>query len=117
MVEATAAASKANIEQVLSRIRQISNQGKQVAENHLQQLQPASSFDTLMHSIKHGLSEVSQADLKTESARDAYIKGDTSVPLSEVLVASAKSKVAFEGLVAIRRHFIEAYKEVMNLPV
>jgi flagellar hook-basal body complex protein FliE len=43
--------------------------------------------------------------------------GDTSVTLSEVMVASSKSGIALDATIQVRNKFVEAYKEIMSMPV
>jgi flagellar hook-basal body complex protein FliE len=43
--------------------------------------------------------------------------GDPNVSLSEVMIASQKSSLAFSAMVEVRNKFLEAYKEVMSMPV
>ena len=43
--------------------------------------------------------------------------GDRSVSLAEAMIASQKSSVAFEATVQVRNKLVEAYKEIMNMPV
>jgi len=63
------------------------------------------------------VSSVNQVQVQSESLKNAYISGDTTVSMSQVIVASQKSKLAFEGLMAVRNKILDAYKEIMNMPV
>lgn len=64
------------------------------AINHVNNLQSASS------------------DLATR-----FDQGDRSVSLSDVMIARNKSSVAFEATIQTRNKLVEAYKELMNMPV
>lgn len=46
-----------------------------------------------------------------------FDQGDRSVSLSDVMIARNKSSVAFEATVQTRNKLVEAYKELMNMPV
>ncbi|UKA09518.1 flagellar hook-basal body complex protein FliE [Photobacterium damselae] len=46
-----------------------------------------------------------------------FDQGDRSVSLSDVMIARNKSSVAFEATVQVRNKMVEAYKELMNMPV
>ncbi|WIG76778.1 flagellar hook-basal body complex protein FliE [Photobacterium damselae] len=52
------------------------------------------------------------SDLATRFDQD-----DRSVSLSDVMIARNKSSVAFEATVQVRNKMVEAYKELMNMPV
>ncbi|WP_150137493.1 flagellar hook-basal body complex protein FliE [Candidatus Enterovibrio escicola] len=55
---------------------------------------------------------------KTSSALAVrFDRGDRSLSLSDVMIASNKSSVAFEATVQTRNKLVEAYKELMNMPV
>ncbi|MCF1438687.1 MAG: flagellar hook-basal body complex protein FliE [Shewanella sp.] len=43
--------------------------------------------------------------------------GDTRVTLSDTVIAREKASVAFEATVQVRNKFVEAYKEIMSMPV
>lgn len=43
--------------------------------------------------------------------------GDSTVTLSETVIAREKSSVAFEATVQVRNKLVEAYKEIMSMPV
>ncbi|MCV5230713.1 flagellar hook-basal body complex protein FliE, partial [Escherichia coli] len=46
-----------------------------------------------------------------------FDRGDADVSLSDVMIARNKSSVAFEATVQIRNKLVEAYKDLMNMPV
>ncbi|AAZ25645.1 MULTISPECIES: flagellar hook-basal body complex protein FliE [Colwellia] len=58
-------------------------------------------------------------DLQTESGekKRAFEMGDSNVTLAEVMIASSKSGIALDATVQIRNKFVEAYKEIMSMPV
>lgn len=43
--------------------------------------------------------------------------GDSTVTLSDTVIAREKSGVAFEATVQVRNKLVEAYKEIMSMPV
>lgn len=46
-----------------------------------------------------------------------FDQGDRSVSLSDVMIARNKSSVAFEATVQVRNKLVDAYKQLMNMPV
>ncbi len=46
-----------------------------------------------------------------------FDRGDADVSLSDVMIARNKSSVAFDATIQIRNKLVEAYKELMNMPV
>lgn len=47
----------------------------------------------------------------------AYTRGDEGVDITEVMVASQKSSVAFEATVQVRNRVVKAYETIMNMPI
>ncbi|CAM3585725.1 flagellar hook-basal body complex protein FliE [Vibrio aquimaris] len=46
-----------------------------------------------------------------------FDRGDDDISLSDVMIARNKSSVAFEATIQVRNKLVEAYKELMNMPV
>ncbi|MCJ2377343.1 flagellar hook-basal body complex protein FliE [Vibrio sp. ZSDZ34] len=46
-----------------------------------------------------------------------FDRGDENVSLSDVMIARNKSSVAFEATIQVRNKLVDAYKELMNMPV
>ena len=46
-----------------------------------------------------------------------FDRGDEGVSLSDVMIARNKSSVAFEATIQVRNKLVDAYKELMNMPV
>lgn len=109
-------AVRTDITEMLSKIREISNKSQVFAGSPNAAAAPK-SFDDVMSVAKSAFTEVNHLQAQSEKVRDAYISGDSSVSMSQVVMASEKSKLAFEGLVTVRNKILEAYKEIMNMPV
>lgn len=79
----------------------------------------ASSASTVSFSktLTHALSSVNETQQNADKLRVAFEKGDSSVDLSQVMLATQKSNIAFQATVQVRNKFIDAYKEVMNMPI
>ena len=43
--------------------------------------------------------------------------GDPTVTLTDTVIAREKSSVAFEAMVQVRNKLVDAYKEIMSMPV
>ena len=42
---------------------------------------------------------------------------DDGIDLAQVMIAAQKSSVSFQAMVEVRNKLVEAYKDVMNMPV
>lgn len=47
----------------------------------------------------------------------AYEKGDPTIDISDVMIASQKASVAFQSMVQVRNKVMDAYRDVMNMPL
>lgn len=106
---------RADIAQMLDKIREVSHREK--AFQHGKISENPADFSKIMESTQGLLGNVSNMQNQTENLKDRYISGDPNVSLSQVVVSSEKSKIAFEGLIIVRNKCLEAYKEIMNMPV
>lgn len=67
--------------------------------------------------LKNAVNTVNDLQKETGELRNRFEMGDRSVSLSDTMIASAKSGIAFEATVQVRNKFVEAYKEIMSMPV
>jgi len=75
---------------------------------------PAANFsDTL----KGAIGSVASAQNASSSLAQRFELGDDTVNLSDVMVAGAKSQVAFRGAVEVRNRLVAAYQDIMNMPM
>jgi len=47
----------------------------------------------------------------------AFERGDPGINLSEVMIAGQKSGLAFQSMLQVRNKLVDAYKDVMNMPM
>ena len=67
--------------------------------------------------LKNAIDNVSEIQLEAGRLKTAFEVGDHSVTLAETMVASTKAGLAFSATVQVRNKFVEAYKEIMSMPV
>lgn len=111
---------RTDINEMLTKIREISNNSKVFSSMNTikpNSINTSSSFDSVLNVAKEAVAHVNNIQLEDSKVKDAYVAGDANVSMSQVLVASQKSKLAFEGLVTVRNKILEAYKEIMNMSV
>jgi len=71
-------------------------------------------FGELMSQAVNKVNEVQQA---SSSVTNSYVRGDPNVDITDVMIASQKSGVAFDAMVQVRNKLVEAYRDVMNMPI
>ncbi len=67
--------------------------------------------------FKQAVNSVNDVQQQASSMATAYEKGDTGVSLSQVMVASQKASVSFQALTQVRNRLVEAYQDIMNMPI
>ena len=67
--------------------------------------------------LKQAIDNVNGLQKDSGELRNRFEMGDEQVSLGEVMIASNKSSLAFDATVQIRNKMVEAYKEVMSMPV
>lgn len=110
------AISKVDITATLEKIRALTGQTR-AEEAAIVPGVKKSSFDHIMSVAKASLSDINQSQLQTESLKKAWLGGDPTVSISQVMMSTMKSKLAFEGLLVVRNKLLDSYKEIMNMPV
>ncbi|SMF36385.1 flagellar hook-basal body complex protein FliE [Alteromonadaceae bacterium Bs31] len=71
-------------------------------------------FGELMEQAVNKVNEVQQA---SSSMSEAYVRGDQNIDVTDVMIASQKAGVAFDAMVQVRNKLVEAYRDVMNMPI
>ncbi len=115
---------RADISQVLSQMRAVQAQlqrpvndvsvGGHCARLQFQRPQPEASFGEL---FSRAIDSVNDTQQQANRLRDSYEGGQAGVSLTQVMVAAEKSGVAFEAMTQVRNKLVDAYKEIMSMPV
>lgn len=72
------------------------------------------SFNNIMEQAVGKVNEVQHA---SSAIRESYLNGDANVDVTDVMIASQKAGVAFDAMVQVRNKLVEAYRDVMNMPI
>ncbi|MGF1758343.1 flagellar hook-basal body complex protein FliE [Photobacterium sagamiensis] len=67
--------------------------------------------------LNDAVKSVNQLQGQSSDLSTRFDQGDRSVSLSDVMIARNKSSVAFEATVQVRNKLVDAYKQLMNMPV
>ena len=102
-----------NIDQVLAQMRVIKAQ----AMGNPELVNPAADSVSFSNMLKQSIDSVNQTQLQAGEMKQSFELGEKEVSLAEVMVAVQKSSVSFEAMVQVRNKLIDAYKEVMNMPI
>ncbi|HCB08543.1 flagellar hook-basal body complex protein FliE [Alteromonas oceani] len=67
--------------------------------------------------LGNAVEKVNSMQLESKEMTQRFEMGDKSLSLAEVMLAKEKSGIAFEATVQVRNKVLEAYKQIMNMPV
>ncbi|BCL70708.1 Flagellar hook-basal body complex protein fliE [Vibrio nigripulchritudo MADA3029] len=67
--------------------------------------------------LDNAINNVNALQKQSGNLATRFDQGDPNVSLSDVMIARNKSSVAFDATIQVRNKLVEAYKELMNMPV
>ena len=67
--------------------------------------------------FSNAINSVNETQKTAGSLAKSYEQGDAGISLSQVMVASQKASVSFQALTQVRNKLVEAYQDVMNMPI
>jgi flagellar hook-basal body complex protein FliE len=67
--------------------------------------------------LKNAVNSVNEIQQEAGAKKMAFEMGDRNVTLADTMVASSKAGIALDATVQVRNKFVEAYKEIMSMPV
>ena len=67
--------------------------------------------------LKTAVDSVNEAQTLSGKLKKSFEMGDPKVDLPQVMMASQKAGVAFKGMLEVRNQLMQAYKDVMSMPV
>jgi flagellar hook-basal body complex protein FliE len=104
------------IASVLSQIRALQAQTRIVPPG-LESAAPAASGPSFGETLKRAVSGVNESQMESRRLAEAFELGDPRVDLARVMVASQQAQVGFKAVVEVRNRMVQAYQDVMNMPI
>lgn len=122
---------RADVNQLLQQMRQMQTQvSEQRGLSHSNPLQGLDAAKTQLGStgaterpqgfgdmFKSAIDSVNATQQQASSMATSFEQGDPRVSLAQVMVASQKASVSFQALTQVRNRLVDAYKDIMNMPV
>ena len=101
------------ISQVLAEMRALQARASGISEAPAGQAQPSDFANLMKNSVDHVAGMQNQAT----ALADAFEAGDKSVDLTRVMLEAQKASLAFRAMTEVRNKLVDAYQQVMNMPV
>ncbi len=121
---------RADISQLLNQMKQVQSQLKTQGGVHessiaqglgapkgIEGAQGADKPQGFGDLFKQAINSVNDTQQQASAMATAYEKGDPKVSLAQVMVASQKASVSFQAITQVRNKLVEAYQDVMNMPI
>lgn len=89
--------------------------GDAAPSNAIGGVRPAGS--DFQQTLNNAIDGVSKAQNDAGTLQQAFELGDPRADLARVMVAMQQSQVAFKAAVEVRNRLVQAYQEVMNMPI
>lgn len=74
----------------------------------------STDFASLM---RQAIDKVNTEGVNSDKLKDKLEMGDPTVELSEVMIQAQKASLAFQAMTQVRNKLVEAYKDVMSMPI
>jgi flagellar hook-basal body complex protein FliE len=108
--------SQLEVDRVLAQIRALQSATRtagSIAPTAAGQVSGASFANVL----QQGIERVNAQQAKASAMQTAFERGVPGVELPQVMLEAQKASVSFRALTEVRNRFVEAYREIMNMPL
>ncbi len=105
--------STMGVDQVLAQMRAMAAQVKTGGQPQEAAAEQASFVDLLKQSVD----AVNETRQNAAAMAKAFETGEGDASLAEVMIAVQKSSLSFDAMVQVRNKLVEAYKDIMNMPI
>lgn len=78
---------------------------------------PRNATEDFTAVFEQALNRVNELQQQSSELATKFDKGDRNIALADVMIAKNQSGIAFEATLQVRNKLLEAYKELMNMPV
>lgn len=103
--------SEMDVNQVLAQMRAVASRAGQ------EPARAESDSPGFAEILGQSIDSVNKTQQHASDLAKAFETGETDASLSEVMVSIQKASVSFQAMVQVRNKLVEAYKDVMNMPM
>jgi len=105
--------SDINVNQVLAQMRTMSIE----ASSKPIKPEQATGESDFAAMLKDSIDSVNETQKASGALSKSFELGEPDVSLAEVMIASQKASVSFQAMLQVRNKLVNAYKDVMNMPM
>ena len=89
-------------------------QGDFAQPNAINKADGSNNFSEL---LQQSIDKVNELQAESGNLSKAFELGDPNVSLAQVMIAKEKSGIAFQSVLQVRNKLMEAYRDIMSMPV
>lgn len=67
--------------------------------------------------LQNSLRRVNETQVESRQVAEAFEMGKPGVDLVKVMIASQQSQIAMRATVEVRNRLVQAYQDIMNMPI
>lgn len=108
--------SQMEINKVLTQMRALSG-SMGMPETGLTQAAPAPGGSNFSQILEQSISKVNEQQGVADNMITGFQTGTSNASVAEVMVAMQKASLSFTAMTQVRNKLVEAYQEVMNMPI
>lgn len=116
--------TRADVQQVLTEMRELKAraQGFEAAQSSQDGVSASADVSSPANTnfadiLTRAVDQVNAVQKESGRLSTAYQQGDPNVALTQVVIASEKAGVAFEAMNEVRNRLVNAYEDIMNMPI
>ncbi|MBP7900513.1 MAG: flagellar hook-basal body complex protein FliE [Gammaproteobacteria bacterium] len=119
--------SAIDTQRLLMEMRAVAQQAQLGGNAGIQQAQDTAGTDGLVDAsgastdfaglMRQAIDKVNEEKQTASKMEDQLEMGDPNVELSEVMIQAQKASLAFQAMTQVRNKLVEAYKDVMSMPI
>lgn len=108
-----------SVDQILSQMRVMRQEATQrmaQSANETPSVSPAKE-DSFSSLLTRAIGQVNDLQQNSAQLKTRFEVGDPDVDLTEVMLASQKASLGFNATLQVRNRLVQAYQDIMNMPV
>ncbi|HQT42745.1 MAG TPA: flagellar hook-basal body complex protein FliE [Halothiobacillus sp.] len=105
-----------SVDQILSQMRVMrTNAQQQIAEPT--PVTPPAGGDSFSSLLTRAIGQVNDLQHNSSELKTRFELGDPNVDLTQVMLAGQKASLGFNATLQVRNRLVQAYQDVLNMPI
>ncbi len=95
----------------------INSSGNEIGKNTISDVGQVSNQNSFGDLFSSAIGNVNNLQMTAGALSNRLVKGDPDVSIAETMIAGQKASVAFEATLRVRNKLVQAYQDIMNMPL